>query len=101
MPEAAASGAQRVAAPPFQVWTPRDLAEAFAGEVQDIEVRAHLDLTNLAIGVNRDTAETPQPQGFDPRDPVRRLALFYAFPPFRSIRVRIPEFLPHACGVCM
>lgn len=90
--------AAQVVVRPFQVWSPRDLAEAFAGRVQDIEIRAHLDLTALAVGVNRDTADVPEPHAIDPLDPVRQLALFYAFPPFRSVRVRLVTSGPAGCG---
>ena len=64
------------------VTTAEELQEATIAGAQDIEIRSHLDLRTLK------RVPTPLIDGPETHDNRKRLALLYASPPLRSIRVR-------------
>ena len=64
------------------VTTPGELQAASLAGAQDIEIRSHLDLRSLKL------AKNPAITGNETENNPKRLALLYASPPLRSIRVR-------------
>ena len=71
------------------VITGEELQAASADEAQDIEIRAHLDMRRLTRTPNQVLEADP---GFQAAftQATTRLALLYAQPPMRSMRVRTP-----------
>ena len=64
------------------VTTAEELQEASLAGAQDIEIRRHIDLRTLT------TVPNPSIGGVEAVTNPKRLALLYASPPLRSIRVR-------------
>lgn len=63
--------------------TADELQRALLSAAVDIEIRSHLDLRPIALAPN------PMIQGLETANNRKRIALLYATPPLRSIRVRV------------
>ena len=86
-----------VTVPPADVTTVvtgEQLQAAFADVAQDIEIRAHLDMRGLTRTPNQMLES-----GTD-YTAVTRLALLYAQPPMRSMRVRVPLAMVISAACC-